>query len=182
MKILIQLTLLLVIGVNSLSLANNNNKSDEANSNYDNLTLENLLVQHKGYVRIEIEKMLTGHLLLEVELNGVKGKFILDTGASTTVLESNRKDKFNLMIESTDEEAAGAGGAGMQMETSDGNNLKIGDTEFDNFQIYLMSLDHVNQAFSSYGVEEVDGVIGADVLTFKDGIIDYSNLVLYLKR
>jgi len=45
-----------------------------------------------------------------------------------------------------------------------------------------MSLDHVNQAFASIGVEEIDGVIGADILEYKNAVIDYKNLILYLKK
>jgi hypothetical protein len=45
-----------------------------------------------------------------------------------------------------------------------------------------MKLDHVNKAFTSMGLKEVDGVIGADILTENKAIIDYSNLILYLRK
>ena len=45
-----------------------------------------------------------------------------------------------------------------------------------------MNLDHVNNAFNSMGLKEVDGVIGADILSSNKGIIDYTNLTLYLKK
>ena len=45
-----------------------------------------------------------------------------------------------------------------------------------------MNLDHVNSAFESMGLEKVDGVIGADILTNYNAIIDYKNLTLYLKK
>ncbi len=44
-----------------------------------------------------------------------------------------------------------------------------------------MPLDHINNAFKQMGIEEVDGVIGADILTTGKAIIDYANLILYLK-
>ena len=45
-----------------------------------------------------------------------------------------------------------------------------------------MNLDHINDAFNSMGVKEVDGVIGADILTTNKGVIDYSEMTLYLKK
>ena len=45
-----------------------------------------------------------------------------------------------------------------------------------------MNLDHVNNAFKSLGIKETDGVIGADILSDRKAIIDYTNLILYLKR
>jgi hypothetical protein len=45
-----------------------------------------------------------------------------------------------------------------------------------------MNLDHVNDAFESMGLEKIDGVIGADILTNHNAIIDYSNLILFLKE
>ena len=45
-----------------------------------------------------------------------------------------------------------------------------------------MNLNHVNNAFILMGLKEVDGVIGADILTSNKAIIDYTNLTLYMKK
>lgn len=50
------------------------------------------------------------------------------------------------------------------------------------FKIHLMSLDHINNAFRQLNLKEIDGVIGADMLTQGKAIIDYENLVLYLRK
>jgi len=68
------------------------------------------------------------------------------------------------------------------MQTSDKNNLKIEKFELNELNLMLMNLDHVNNAFESMGLEKIDGVIGADILTNNKAIIDYSNLILYLKK
>ena len=144
-------------------------------------SLENYLTKD-GYVRLEMKKMPSGHLHLFGQLNGVDGNFILDTGAGATVIEVKNKEKFHMQTEKSDEQAAGAGGIGMQMQTSDNNNLKIAELELNELNLMLMNLDHVNIAFESMELEKVDGVIGADILTNKMAIVDYSNLILYLKR
>lgn len=144
-------------------------------------SLENYLTKD-GYVRLEMKKIPSGHLHLFGQLNGVNGNFILDTGAGATVIEEKNKEKFHLQTEKSDKQATGAGGTGMQMQTSDKNNLKIEKFELNELNLMLMNLDHVNNAFESMGLEKIDGVIGADILTNNKAIIDYSNLILYLKK
>jgi hypothetical protein len=154
------------------------------NKNIDEhkFSLENYLTKD-GYVRLELKKMPSGHLHLFGQLNGVDGNFILDTGAGGTVIEVKNKAKFHLQSEKSDDQCAtGVGGTVMQMQTSDNNNLKIAELELNELRLRLMNLDHVNNAFESAGLEKIDGVIGADILTNKKAIIDYSNLILYLKK
>lgn len=153
------------------------------NKNIDEhkFSLENYLTKD-GYVRLEIKKMPSGHLHLFGQLNGVDGNFILDTGAGGTVIDEKNKLKFHLQTDKSDDQATGVGGTVMQMQNSENNNLKIAELELNELSLRLMNLDHVNNAFESIGLEKVDGVIGADILTNKKAIIDYSNLILFLKK
>jgi len=143
--------------------------------------LGNILLS-KGYIKVQMEKMPTGHLHLTGTLNGVTGNFILDTGASGTVIEIKNQTKFKMQIEESDRQAAGAGGANMQMKASSGNDLVLGELQLKNSQLMLMDLDHVNNAFKAFGVPEVDGIIGADILTNNKAIIDYVKLHVYFKN
>lgn len=146
------------------------------------MTLDELLTQHQEYERVQLEKTPSGHLQMDVSLNGVNGKFILDTGAGASVLEEKRKSAFSLEALKSKIMATGAGGGGIGMQVSAGNTLQIGQLEIENFSIYLMSLDHVNKAFLTMKLEEIDGIIGSDILTAKRGVIDYTNLILYLRK
>jgi predicted aspartyl protease len=151
-------------------------------SEASDMTLDELLTQNQEYERIPLKKMSSGHLQMQVSLNGVPGKFILDTGAGATVLEEKKKSNFHLKAIKTNNKVTGTGGGAMSMQLSSGNLMKIGQMEIENSSIYLMSLDHVNDAFLTMKLDEVDGIIGADVLSSKKGVIDYSNLILYLRK
>ena len=70
----------------------------------------------------------------------------------------------------------------MQMQTSTQNVFSVGTLKLWNLKLMLLNLDHVNNAFERMGLEKVDGVIGADILTNNKAIIDYTNLILYLKH
>lgn len=135
-----------------------------------------------GYVPIKIKKMPSGHLHLFGQLNGVDGNFVLDTGAGTTVIEKKNKEKFGMQTKATENKATGAGGTDMQMQTSTQNAFNVGTLKLSNLKLMLLNLDHINNAFERMGLEKVDGVIGADILTNNKAIIDYTNLILYLKH
>lgn len=143
--------------------------------------LETQLLAH-GYVGIQMTKLESGHLHLFAYLNGQLGNFLLDTGAGGTVVDGKRSLAFQLKAENTEETATGAGASNLQMHNSLGNELRLGDLTLHNFALVLMDLEHVNRAFSDRGIAEVDGVIGADVLTKRGAIIDYAQLMLYLRK
>ncbi|MFK7951795.1 MAG: retropepsin-like aspartic protease [Ekhidna sp.] len=157
------------------------NIKNEKQTENQKFNLESYLTKD-DYVKLELKKMSSGHLHIFGKLNGVNGNFILDTGAGATVIEEKNKEKFHMQTKESKEQATGAGGTGMQMQNSEKNNLKIEKLELKEINLMLMNLDHVNNAFESMGLEKIDGVIGADILTVNKAIIDYSNLVLYLKK
>ena len=160
------------------SCSTNNNASSHKDESVD---LEKFLTIDKKYISIPIEKLPTGHLLIIASINDIEGKFILDTGAGATVIETKRKDKFQLKTEDSAGKGVGAGGQVNLIKTSL-IEFKIGKLETQKLSLYTMNLDHINDAFNSMGVKEVDGVIGADILTTNKGDIDYSEMTLYLKK
>jgi len=144
-------------------------------------SLEQFLIQNNEYIKIPLTKMASGHLHLKAFLNGVEGDFILDTGAGATVIDPKRQKKFSVKTQESKSSGAGAGGQTSLQQSLD-NSFKIEKLEMPKFLLYVMNLDHVNNAFTSMGLKEVDGVIGADILSSNKGIIDYANLTLYLKK
>lgn len=166
-----------------LSLSHNLNaqsKSKQKNS-LDSTALEKFLTVKQDYLKIPITKKASGHLHVNVVVNGVDGEFILDTGASSTVIDAKKISKFNLQTQDTNYKGVGAGGT-QTMQKATNNTFKLGDLKKSNFAVYVINLDHVNNALTSMGLNEVEGVIGADILTENKAIIDYSNLVLYLRK
>ena len=154
---------------------------NETETENQKISLESYLTKD-NYVKLELKKMPSGHLHIFGQLNGVNGNFILDTGAGVTVIEEKSKDKFHMQTKESEEQATGAGGTGIRMQSSEKNILRTGELELKELNLMLMNLDHVNNAFESMGLEKIDGVIGADILTNNKAIIDYYNLILYLKK
>tara|TARA_B110001454_G_C12637475_1_gene399722 strand:- start:393 stop:842 length:450 start_codon:yes stop_codon:yes gene_type:complete len=143
--------------------------------------LQKILKQHK-YVKIKLKKIATNHLELKATINGVKGRFILDTGASNSCVGLDLIDYFKLTTEESESKAAGAGATDMETLLSQDNHLKIGSWKTNKCHLVVFDLSHVNTALTQHSVKEVHGIIGADVLQKGKAFIDYNKNVLYLKK
>ena len=135
----------------------------------------------KGYKRIKLSYTETDHFAVQAQINGVEGRFILDTGASSTCVDFSRLNLFNLFARESEVKAAGAGATNMLTHVSEDNKLKIGEWTKSNADVVIFDLSHVNKALVDHDAEEVDGIIGADILKKGRAVIDYKQKALYLK-
>ena len=145
------------------------------------MKLKDLLAK-KGYNQIRLKKITTNHFELKATLNGINGRFILDTGASNSCVDIQLAKKFKLLVEDSETKAAGAGAIGMETKISTKNRLEIEPWKFNNFTIVLLDLTHVNTALTAHKAKKVHGIIGADILEKAKAIIDYKKKRLYLKK
>ena len=140
------------------------------------------ILKKKKFVKIKLKKIATNHLELKATINGVKGRFILDTGASNSCVGLDMITHFNLDAQESETKAAGAGAIDMETLQSDNNSLKIGNWNTKKCHLVLFDLSHVNTALTQHKAKEVHGIIGADVLQKGKAFIDYHKKVLYLKK
>ncbi|RZL43732.1 MAG: acid protease [Pedobacter sp.] len=143
--------------------------------------LQDLLL-NENYKKIKFKLTKTQHLTIKAEINGVKGEFILDTGASNSCVGFESIELFKLKANNSKTKAAGAGATGMMTQLASKNHLKMGTWKCDNFSLVIFDLSHVNEALRQHKAKEVQGIIGADVLLQGDAVIDYSSRYLYLKK
>ena len=143
--------------------------------------LEKILKKNK-YIKIKLQKIATNHLELKAKINGVKGSFILDTGASNSCVGLDLIDRFNLDAQESETKAAGAGATDMETQQSENNFLKIGEWKTKKCHLVLFNLSHVNTALEQHHANKVHGIIGADILQKGKAFIDYNKNVLYLKK
>jgi hypothetical protein len=114
-------------------------------------------------------------------LNGVEGRFILDTGASTTCVSAELTAHFHLNAKPSEEKASSASANELDTEVAYHNNLKVGSWYSQRRSVVLFDMQAVNHALQKLDIESVDGIIGADVLQSTKAVIDYQNDWLYLK-
>ncbi len=135
----------------------------------------------KGYTKIKLKLTKTNHLEVKASINGIKGLFILDTGASSSCVGFEANETFKLTAKDSEVKAAGAGATDMATQLSKKNKLKIGKWKKDKVALILFNLTHVNTALLAYNAQPVDGIIGADILKKAKAVIDYDKRFLYLK-
>lgn len=139
------------------------------------------ILQKNKYRKIKFKILKTQHLLIKVKINGVKGDFILDTGASNSCIGFESIAYFNLETSESKTKAAGAGGTGMKTLLSKGNKMEIGLWKQKDAMLVVFDLSHVNQALQDHKTKHIHGIIGADVLQNGKSVIDYYNHCFYLK-
>lgn len=140
------------------------------------------LLKKENYKRIKFKLSATRHLTIKASINGVQGRFILDTGASSSCVGFESVELFKLKASASKIKAAGAGATGMVTQLAADNKLKMGTWKHADFHLVIFDLSHVNEALRQHKTKEVHGIIGADVLLEGNAIIDYSCKYLYLKK
>lgn len=139
-------------------------------------------LKKKKYFKIPMTVTATNHLEIKATINGVDGRFILDTGASNTCVGIDKIEYFRLVSKDSEVKAAGAGATDMETQLSTKNKIKIGDWKQKKLKIVLFDLVHINDALTNHEAMPVDGIIGADVLNKGKAIIDYQTASLFLKK
>ena len=56
----------------------------------------NKFLKNKGYFPVNLIFLKTKHYLIEAKINGINGKFILDSGASNSCVCITKENKFKL--------------------------------------------------------------------------------------
>lgn len=143
-------------------------------------TLQQFLI-NKDYTKIKLHLTKTNHFEIIAKINGLKGLFILDTGASSSCIGFDVIEKFKLETQESKIKATGAGSSNMDTKLSKNNKIKLGKWKFDKLALVIFDLSHVNSALIEHNSKPVDGIIGADILKKGKAVIDYQKKYLYLK-
>ncbi len=141
--------------------------------------LKNFLLD-KGYFRIKLKRTITNHFEIKASINNIKGRFILDTGASNSCVGFEEIETFLLSTEESEHKASGAGTTEIDTLISKKNALKIGKFKLKKTPLILIDLSHINNALVKQNAKSIQGIIGADILHKGKAIIDYNKKYLYL--
>jgi predicted aspartyl protease len=134
----------------------------------------------RGYDRVKLKKTATNHFEIKAKINGIKGRFILDTGASKSCLGMEDIEFFKLKTKESEHKASGAGPSEIDTLISSKNEISIGKFRLKKIVLILISLQHINNALEKQEVNPIQGIIGADILHKGKAIIDYNKKYLYL--
>jgi len=109
--------------------------------------------------------------LINVEINGVKGKLLVDTGANISMIDYHAAEKYGFnVIDMEDMEVTGVGGVRKVYHTRGIETYYNGDPMYVRFK----SADMKNIRLQL----GIVGIIGSDYLLQHNMVIDYKNKVL----
>jgi len=138
-------------------------------------------LQPKGFFPIPLTVTKTGHFILSILIENRPFRFILDTGAATTVLDISIAEQSDFTTKKMGENAGGLGTSEMTVYKTAPVEIKIGDLAITQFPVFCLDLSHVTKSLLKKGVEEpVHGVLGADILLRHKAIVDYGSNTLFL--
>jgi hypothetical protein len=113
-------------------------------------------------------------------LNGKEAFFIVDSGASVSVLDDSQSEYFDFSIFPSDSEAAGYGGIAQFGEASE-IDLFIGGKKF-NTDFKTQDLSAIVELIRENDNIDISGIIGSDIMKTYHFIIDYSNLSISIAK
>jgi hypothetical protein len=143
--------------------------------------LAQLLSQH-GFRRHALVRNQVGHLQLVGLLHNAPVDILLDTGAASTVIDLAYCLARGIPTRDTGKRGGGAGGITLAIHTLGGATLSLDGHPLRSDGIYAVDLTHVNEGLTMKGASRVQGVLGADVLTYHQAVIDYATMSLFLRH
>lgn len=139
-------------------------------------------LQTQGYDKVVLEKNSIGQLILAVRYDNYPLRFILDTGASTSILDISVAQERQLPLEPLSIFGGGVGTAQAAVFQLPTTNLELGEMTLTDRTLFAMDIAHVNQALADRQAERIDGVLGSDILNQHHAVIDCQHCCLYLLK
>lgn len=133
-----------------------------------------------GFTGVPLRELMTGHHLVDVDLNGRKGTFVLDTGANKSVLHAGYAEQLGIGEGTAMPGAAiGLGGA-MKARQVRIERMEIGSVPIRQTRVMTADLSQLTNLLGPLSGDTIYGLIGQDVMKEHRAVIDVSRPILYL--
>jgi hypothetical protein len=130
---------------------------------------------------IELEDNNYHIVVLSVYDDQSTGYWLIDTGASKTVFDSNLAGRYHLTGESTDQvHTAGISDKPLETTIAHLHGFSIGRLKLDDLRVALLDLSHINQLYAGATGMQICGMLGGDFLVQYQARIDYRKKILEL--
>ena len=125
------------------------------------------------------------HILVKGHFkDGVPSYWVIDTGASKTVLNKNL-DKYYELLESDnldDYQSAGINQGMMETAVGKLTYLRFDKLEIIGQKVALIDLNHINEIYEKYTSFQIAGLIGGDILMRHQCKIDYAGKTIQFQE
>ena len=139
--------------------------------------------QTKKGIKFTTQEMMGSgyHPFITVTVEGIKCRFLIDTGASKSVIDKGfyetklgRKPKV-IKLETT-----GLHSTVMESYSGKLKSLEIGTCQKTNYEIAAIDLSHVNTTYRKMKIKKINDILGSDIFKAHNAVIDYSQSKLFI--
>ncbi|HWB63128.1 MAG TPA: retropepsin-like aspartic protease [Chitinophagales bacterium] len=135
-------------------------------------------------VKILLAKFQEGgyHLFISVKVNGKKCRFLIDTGASKSVID---KDYFVKVagkrnLKTIQQETSSLHATTAESYFGKLKTVEIGHHKIANYVIAAVDLAHVNMVYKKLKQPRIQGILGSDLMLTYKMVVDYGKLLITL--
>ena len=120
------------------------------------------------------------HITVVARLSSRPARFVVDTGAGGTILDSKAVSRYKLKLSRALGKGGGVGAAATRMNYVAKHDLTLFELDLSSTKLLTLDLCHVNAGLEKCKVKPVVGVLGADVLWHHQAVIDYKRGLIIL--
>ena len=122
------------------------------------------------------------HILIEISFfDGKAGVWVIDTGASKTVMDMNLEQYFTPVENPlTEIQSMGIGDSNIDTKSGIISEIHIGKSVLHDLHVALIDLSQLNSLYHRVTKENITGLIGSDFLFRHRAVIDFKKLLLIL--
>jgi hypothetical protein len=140
------------------------------------------VLKEQGYISFPLNKLKTGYLGIDIRIEEKNLFLAVDTAAPFTHLDLERVKHLRLKWQPYDKIEGKEKSLPTQASSwCEVSKLEIGTVEIRHVVVAGHDLSDINKNLVLYMEPQLDGVLGSDVLTKLDAVIDYSTIKIYIK-
>jgi hypothetical protein len=121
------------------------------------------------------------HLIVTIAVGSIEGDFIVDTGASITVIDQCTPFSYEPLDNARGIHSGGIGGEIGEVKLVSLPTFQVGEHILEKVRVALLDLQYVNTLYGKHLRRRVVGLLGCDFLARYNATIDYENKRLTLK-
>jgi len=120
------------------------------------------------------------HIMIETRFkDDFRGMWIVDTGASKTVLDSNHVNYFTpLETPLAEIESMGIGSSKVETKSGVIESIFFGEDMLKELHVALIDLSSINELYQKFTNETITGLIGSDFLVKHNAVVDFKKLTM----
>jgi predicted aspartyl protease len=134
----------------------------------------------RKFVLVPFVREKSRHISVEARLRGRPVRFIVDTGAGPTCVDSAALVRFKLELSAASRKGGGVGSSSMKMTYIARHDLTLAGIDLSAIKLISLDLSHVNADFKRTKMKPIVGVLGSDVLWRHEAVIDYARGLMLL--